>query len=169
MTSHGYSTRPYATSYYRQQPQTGLYVDAQGDLHDPDYRPFPIITNSGRGLRSSHWDDDSAVLSEDEDDLPEDYYTSYFDKRSSHSPTKSRQQQPYYRRSTSPSSGAILTGSPISSFSSSSSSSASSSPSVLSRAQSPFDEESPKEMTAVCRIAASLKRKRRGFLHGRRI
>ncbi|EAU88953.1 hypothetical protein CC1G_10081 [Coprinopsis cinerea okayama7 len=169
----------YTTSYYRSNNRQRAYVDAHGDLHDPDYRQFPLIARTNRyhppGTTRSHWelvDEDSALCLDDDDD--DEYSTYYNNKRNSFSSarysTKARQQPYHYaatRRSNSPtlgvytSSGAVLSSptggvSPVSTFASSSASSSS----ILSPSGSPFDsDESPKEKPR-CRISA-LKRKRR--------
>ncbi|TFK30298.1 hypothetical protein FA15DRAFT_677535 [Coprinopsis marcescibilis] len=165
----------YTSSYYRptqHRATYGPYVDAHGDMHDPDYRQFPIIYQSPKSQRypTNPYDDDSALLLDDDEDTHDDL--GFANKRNSFSSTRTKtrpQSQFHYpstRRSNSPtysptskySSGAILASSGVSPISTIASSSASSSSSVLSPAQSPADtDESCKQR---CRISALKKRRR---------
>ncbi|RXW17904.1 hypothetical protein EST38_g7952 [Candolleomyces aberdarensis] len=171
---------------YSQQKTYSAYVDAQGNMHDPDYRQFPLIQQASqysatrRTLNATvtrpHWElvDEDALLLDDDEDLllqPED---SYYPKRNSFGakstvstprtyPSARRSHSPsggmrLYPRSTAGFSGAILTQSEVSPPTSWSSSSSSESSSPSSTCSSVLRSRSQE---ASCRIASSLKRKRR--------
>ncbi|TEB15060.1 hypothetical protein FA13DRAFT_9316 [Coprinellus micaceus] len=179
----------YTSSSHIRASTYGPYVDAQGTLHDPDYRHFPLIQQSSqysakrRNTKSSnrpHWelvDEEAGLLTDDEDMLLErDSETGYYAKRNSWTakPTTSspRHYSPSRRSSYPPRSsafsGAILSPadvSPPTSWSSSSAYSQSSSPastssSVLQQPSRSSPFEAGSEKSK-CRIGSSLGRKRR--------
>ncbi|KAJ2916973.1 hypothetical protein MD484_g3441, partial [Candolleomyces efflorescens] len=169
---------------YAQQTTYSAYVDAQGNMHDPDYRQFPLIHQTSQysatrrtmnaTVTRPHWElvDEDALLHDDDEDLliqPED---TYYSKRNSfgakstvstprHYPSSRRSHSPtggmrLYPRSNAGFSGAILTQSEVSPPTSWSLSSSSESSSPSSTCSSVL-----RSQDAPCRIASSLKRKRR--------
>lgn len=177
----------YSTSCYN---DNHAYVDAHGDLHDPDYRHFPLLQQSynrrSPNATRPHWEliHEEASLLDNDDDLlllEEDshYYYSSSKRNSFGGYNKSLTSSPrnHYaasHRSSSPSRVGITSAysrgvgaggfsnlevSPPTSWSSSSSSESSSSPASYDlRSSSPFDAASEKSR---CRIASSLKSRRR--------
>ncbi|KAF6763621.1 hypothetical protein DFP72DRAFT_479544 [Ephemerocybe angulata] len=117
----------YTTSYYTTQQQTtyGAYVDAQGNMHDPDYRHFPLIQHASQysssrrttGHTRPHWElvDEEAGLLDADEDLPEEdpfhahTYNTNSPKRNSYGTYKSASPSPRHypasHRSSSPSGG----------------------------------------------------------------
>jgi len=161
-----YNADCYSAATQRQNGY-GAYVDAHGDLHDPDYRQFPMIPKSSQysapGVTWVSPDDDDHTNSGDED--PAYNRRNSYSSSLRHSPQKSRQNQYLYAsyRSPSPSPRGYTSqgmplpagGSPISTFTSSSSSC-----SIRSQSRSPFDsDDSPRERSK-CRVTALKKRRR---------
>ena len=126
----------YTSSSHVRSSTYAPYVDAQGTLHDPDYRHFPLLhqhsssprrRSTAKSSHRPHWElvDEEAGLLTDDDDmlLQEDTETGYYAKRNSWGarPTTTTTSSPRHyspsRRSSYPPrssafSGAILLSSP---------------------------------------------------------
>ncbi|KAG7448303.1 uncharacterized protein BT62DRAFT_918706 [Guyanagaster necrorhizus] len=98
----------YYSTTHNYQPR--VYIDRKGNMHDPDYRHFPVLSSSPSSSSSSnsplsrrnvrpHWESGytyESAIPDDDEDLQGDYYDPFTNHGLRRSSSLTRPTTPYY-------------------------------------------------------------------------
>ncbi|KAK0463539.1 uncharacterized protein EV420DRAFT_1094670 [Desarmillaria tabescens] len=99
----------YYSTTHNYQPR--VYIDRKGNMHDPDYRHFPVLSSSPASSSSSSsyshsrptWETGyQSAIPDDDDDIQGDYYDPFTNHALRRSSSLTRPTTPYYPFSSSP-------------------------------------------------------------------